>query len=172
MKGRKPIPQNVYELKGSRGRRARSDQKSAGVAGMPECPKWLSTRATELWHSATVWLFEDIQVLTRGDQSVLALYCDAVADYESIVYRLRETGRVYTSENVTEVERRDGTTVRQRSGMQIKTHPLVAQQNELRRRIQSLAAELGLSPVARLRAAQAAGGDTTRDGIGGFLGRT
>ena len=53
----------------------------------------------------------------------------------------------------------------------IKTHPYVAQQNELRRRVQSLAAELGLSPVARLRAAQAAGGDTAREGIGGFLGR-
>lgn len=158
-RGRKPKTADIVALEGYRGKRRPKAAKVAGIAGIPQAPAWLSARAAALWRHAVRWLGEDLGTLTPGDQTMVGLYCETAAEYENVTRRLRRTGRLMSVINP------QGSKV-------YRSSPLVEQQNELRRQLRLLAAELGLSPVARARVPQASDDTASEtETIGSFLGR-
>jgi phage terminase small subunit len=82
MKGRKPLPDNVRELRGNPGKRARTQAPVEGLPGTPEIPARLkrSKLATEKWNELVPQL-EAMGVLTLADRALLELTCDLYAKF-------------------------------------------------------------------------------------------
>lgn len=124
--------------------------------GAPEMPKHLGKGARAVW-KRTVAEMERAGTLTHADRDILAAFCVAVADLESLVTEIDASGRMIDSPTVDRNGRLTGATVR-------KVNPALKWQAEASARVQRLAAELGLTPASRSRVnapaeAQAAAGN-------------
>lgn len=100
------------------------------VSAVPRAPAWLSKAAAAEWRKVAAILVER-DVLTEGDLGTLAAYCDAFG-------QLVDASRQITADGLV----LDG-----------KKHPLLGTQIAARNQVRQLAAELGLTPVARSRPA-------------------
>lgn len=105
----------------------------SGVA--PKPPPFLNRTAKREW-ARVVPALERLGILDEVDQSALAVYCQARADYSWAVYRLRREGRVIVGP----------------SGL-ARTHPAMRVQKEAAEQIRKFAVEFGLTPSARGRLA-------------------
>jgi P27 family predicted phage terminase small subunit len=101
--------------------------------GRPKCPAWLSDEAKRKWR-AIVPELDRLGLLTLLDGEVLAVYCQAWAEYRLATETLAKEGRVITGANGSK-----------------KPHPCVAQQRTAARALKDFAALLGLDPLSRTR---------------------
>lgn len=133
--GRKPKPTGLHVLDGT----FRADRHGplpgarapAGTA--PDPPRHLRGTALRVWRK-TVQDLDQLGILDRADQGILAAYCEARAELSWADYKIRTEGRI--------VETSTGN---------IRAHPAVGIKNQAALRVGKFAAELGLTPSARAR---------------------
>jgi P27 family predicted phage terminase small subunit len=105
-----------------------------GARSTPRAPGWLSDAAKAEWRRVLPLLMER-SILSRADLSVLASYCAAFGQVQDCQKILNDEGLV--------VEGKLGT----------KGHPAAQIQHRAQSQMRQYAAELGLTPVSRSRAA-------------------
>ena len=78
MKGRRPLPDNVVNLRGNAGKKPAGTNHPKPEPVAPACPRWLSNRAKYEWKRIAPEL-EKYGLLTRMDRAALAGYCENLA---------------------------------------------------------------------------------------------
>ncbi len=137
-RGPKPLSAEQLRKRGSwrakqRARdEAREGRREASVPH-PRCPKWLSKRAKAEWRRVVPVLIK-LDVVNGLDESLIALYCQAFADYAG----------------ANEVLDCEGATYKASTGL-VKRHPATVLRDQAHRRLLQTIRELGLSPIARER---------------------
>lgn len=139
-RGPKPLPSNVRRLFGQTGG-GRPVPKNEPIppANRPEPPSWLNAIGRKEWDRISGVLYA-IGTLTEIDQAMLAAYCMAFARY---VQAERDLERAAKKDSATH-----GAVIATASGNEIQ-NPLMGVVNTLRRDMQRLGAEFGLSPSSR-----------------------
>ncbi|TKJ32975.1 MAG: hypothetical protein CEE38_21750 [Planctomycetes bacterium B3_Pla] len=139
--GPKKTPTPVLRLRGSRLVKHRKDIEIKSQR--PRCPVWLSTVAKREWRRI-VPILGNMGILAEIDREMLALYCEAHADYleaKALVMGVL----VKTAEKT--VTKTDGTTVK--SGGTLIQHPALSIRNQAWKRLKDICAEFGMSPSSR-----------------------
>lgn len=95
MKGRKPIPTHLKVLRGNPGKRPLHENEPTPEPGAT-MPSYLSPEAAAHWPTVADQL-EAAGVLTRLDQSALALYCETFARWRYAMDHVAEHGAVIVS---------------------------------------------------------------------------
>jgi|GEM_PF-925048 len=121
--------------------------KSSGpryATGEPDMPKHLGKAARAVW-KRTVREMTAAGTLTLVDRDILAAYCVAVGDLETLSRDIDADGLMVDVPTVDRNGRPTGATLR-------KPHPGLKWRSDLLNKVRQLAAELGLTPAARSRA--------------------
>ncbi len=116
----------------------------------PKPPKWLKGYALQEWHRLADTLHA-IGVLTDVDQTMFAIYCEA---FGRLRVAMDDLDKMADQDETTH-----GVILKTREGNFIQ-NPMVGAVNVLRRDVQRLAGEFGLSPSART---QIDGGASSED---------
>ena len=95
MKGRKPVPTYLKVLRGNPGKRPLPENQPTPEPGAA-MPSYLSPEAAAHWPTVAEQL-EAAGVLTRLDQSALALYCEAFARWRHATDHVVNHGPVIVS---------------------------------------------------------------------------
>lgn len=91
MRGRKPKPTAIKLLDGTRADRInRNEPRSTGA---PVRPTWLDREAAKEW-DRIVPILQEMQVLSKIDGPMLAIYCQAHSDYQQARKKLKSLGSV------------------------------------------------------------------------------
>jgi P27 family predicted phage terminase small subunit len=136
MKGRKPIPSRIHELRGDPGKRHRNREGEPhpdALETSPRPPKHLNRRAAAVWRRTVPELIR-MRVISKIDSSSLAAYCSAVATYEEADERLK-------TEPWTTTTARGGS----------RPNPLFKIRDDSLRLVNKFSAEFGLTPSNRAR---------------------
>lgn len=144
MKGPKTKPQHLKVLKGTNRKHRSQPDTPTPSSERPECPEDLSPEARR-WFSVLSSRLEEEGRLSSSHTEVLAEAADRRAQIEKCREAIASEGWYYES------EKRDG-------GIMMRPHPMVAQLNEAQRHLQSLLAELGLTPASLHKVAGSGGG--------------
>ena len=145
-RGPRPVPTAQLRLVGSRELETRHDEPQPEL-GAPKPPK-LDREAMSEWRRVVPELHR-VGILALIDRGVLVGYCEAWSDYRDARIALHKSGPTYLADNGTP-----------------KKHPNVSILNDSRRAFLQFAAELGLSPSARVRLTSKASPAT--DPLGAF----
>jgi P27 family predicted phage terminase small subunit len=133
MRGRKPLPSNVVQLRGNPGKRRPNDAEPKPSPVVPTCPSCLGDEARKEWKRLAREL-GDLGLLTRIDRGMLAAYCQAHALWVEAVASI---GRY-------------GTMVKSPNGFPMQS-PYVAVANKQVDIMVRIAAEFGMTPSSRTR---------------------
>ncbi len=139
--GPKKTPTPVLRLRGSRHVRHRKDMKVK--SHRPARPVWLSSVARKEW-DRIVPILENLGILAPIDREMLALYCEAHADYLE-AKALVKSLLVKTGEKTT--KKKDGSIVM--SGGNVIQHPALSIRNQAWKRLKDICAEFGMSASSR-----------------------
>jgi len=131
MKGRKPIPSKIHQLRGLPGKRPLNALEPKPPEGMPPCPPHLDKLAKEEWARAGA-ILDEIGLMTGLDMAVLAGYCQCYSEWARATTEVQKLGLVY--------KRADGT-----PGL----NPYLRVSRESYDRMLKAAVLLGLSPSSR-----------------------
>jgi P27 family predicted phage terminase small subunit len=144
-RGRKPKPLALKVLAGNPGRRPLTNTPTGTkfAAGVPDCPKHLGKVARAEWKRVTAEL-NAAGVLATADRGVVAAFCDAWADLVAFGQDIEKNGHMIDVPLVDRNAKPTGGTAR-------RVNPAVRYRSEAGKRVQSLGAELGLSPASRSR---------------------
>lgn len=137
MRGRKPTPRSVRELRGNPGRRPLPEGEPRPPVALPDKPEWLDDDASAEWDRVVPQL-TTLGILTELDRAVLVAYVTAWSDLCELRRQIRETGW----------------TIPTGDGESQKRNPLASSLREAYERLRSAGSELGLTPSARIRLAQ------------------
>lgn len=118
-------------MRGNPGKRSLNKREAQVIAEIPQCPEILDGPARQEWERIIPELFQ-AGLCARVDQASLALYCQAVGDWQTYREQMQKTG----------------TLVKSPSGF-IMQSPLVAMANEAGRTVAKLAREFGMTASAR-----------------------
>ena len=139
MKGRKPIPTGIKELRGNPSRQRLPDDP-AFPGGLPECPAGLSGEAKAEWNRIIEQIRHVPGLLRMVDRSALAAYCQSWSRWIEAEIAMEEHGVV----------------ILDRYG-QLKRSPWSTVSEHERRQMLSFASEFGLTPASRARVGAAQG---------------
>jgi P27 family predicted phage terminase small subunit len=130
MRGPKPTPAKIAEVRGNPGRRPIKQAASAhGKVGDP--PAGMSTEAQAKWRDASAeWRL----VLTAADRDALRLYCESWAEMVNAQLRVNQDGAMILTPN----------------GM-VQKSPWLTKLEQSREFCRKMLAEFGGSPSARMR---------------------
>ena len=126
-------------LEGNKGKRALPQNEPTPPPDMPEPPVYLNEYARLEWDRLANTLYS-IGTLTEVDQTMFAAYCQAYARWRRAEEDLERMAQIDQSTH--------GVVLRTKEG-NLFQNPLVGTVNTLRRDMQRLAAEFGLTPSAR-----------------------
>lgn len=131
MRGRKPTPNAVKKLTGSKYYKPNEPEVDDG---RPACPRWLSKEAKSEWRYVAPLLHE-AGLLTKVDRMTLAAYCEAVSMFRRTTEMLDDgMGLATRTHNGNLVQR-----------------PEVQLRNKAIEQLQKLATEFGMTPSSRTR---------------------
>lgn len=142
-RGPKPRPKEILKLAGSR----RADLTNDDVDPKPSLsdpPVWMSRFAKREWKRVGNELMK-LGLVTEIDRTVLALYCQAFADYVDAKAFVDEYGLTTTTEKGNVIQ-----------------HPIVGVMNKAWERCLKAATQFGMSPSSRrgiVAKEQSSGGD-------------
>lgn len=134
MRGRKPTPTKLRLVKGNPGRRPLPAGEPTPRPATPTRPAWLSPEAKREWTRVAGELAA-LGILSQLDRATLAMYCQAWSDYCDLSKALQKEGWTVATDK------------------SVKRHPAAASLREAHERVRSAAAELGMTPAARVRLA-------------------
>lgn len=140
--GRPPKPSKLKERAGTL-RPCRQRNEPTPPAEIPPMPSWISKEAARYWKDLATCLF-DSGLLTRLDQTALALLCESLAEYcECRVIVVAAAGKAASGG---------------KSGMKFITttdkgniiqHPAVGVMNKAWQKVVKLLVQFGMTPSAR-----------------------
>lgn len=135
--GRKPKPDHLKILSGTAQKCRMNPDAPPANTGVASCPDWLSDRAAEIFANLSAVLL-GMGIASPDDQHALAMLASRLEEVELMTAVIEDGGRVYETENAT-------------GGKMVRARPEVGMRNEAMRHAQSLLAEFGLTPAARLK---------------------
>ena len=137
-KGRKKLPSKIKEMQGTDVpcRTIENEMQVDLVSKIPKAPSWLSVIGKQEWLKVTKQLFH-LEMLHEVDLKLIEAYVNEISLYIECEMELRENGRV---DNFTNT---NGDLLRSQS------KPLVKIKNDALNNSLKLAAQFGLTPVAR-----------------------
>jgi P27 family predicted phage terminase small subunit len=137
-KGRKKLPTAMKEMQGTleKSRVLENEMQVDLVTQLPEAPELLSTIGVEEWYKVTSQLF-NLKMLHHIDLRLIESYCNEMALYIECEFELRKNGRVDIFKNT------NGDIIRSQA------KPYVKMKNDALNNALKLAAQFGLTPVAR-----------------------
>lgn len=136
MRGRKPTPSRLHELRGDPGKRHRSrdgEPRPSALEKVPRPPSHLNRRAAALWRQNLPELIH-MRLIAKIDIGSLAGYFSALATAQEADERLKKE---------------PWTTTTARGGS--RPNPLFKIRDDALKLVQKFAAEFGLSPSTRSR---------------------
>ena len=132
MKGRKAVPKNLQKLRGNpRKRKLDAPGDPEFETAIPEPPPTLTGSALIEWERITQELAAK-QLITHVDRAILALYCQAYADWNHHVEALKSEDDFLSTDKGYKYQ-----------------NPRIGLINTLGDKVAKYAAELGITPVAR-----------------------
>lgn len=143
-RGPKPQPTKLRLITGQTGGGRplnRSEPEPALSRGMPQPPDWLEKFAKDRWLVLVEQLYLT-GMLTEVDLGTFAVYCECWGQYRRAIDDMKGFAR---RDRKTKTH---GILAAASTGTYI-INPLVSQLNTLRKQLQTLGAELGLSPSSR-----------------------
>jgi len=129
-RGRKPLPTKILKIRGSWRAELRKDEPDLEVS-IPAMPDWLSAEAKREWYRISLILVRR-GLLTELDGTVLALYCQAYADYLDALKWCEKMPGLIRAKNGTLIQ-----------------SPAIGLRNTAWRNVLRAAAEFGMSPGGR-----------------------
>ncbi|TVQ59904.1 MAG: phage terminase small subunit P27 family [Phycisphaerales bacterium] len=133
MRGRKPTPTAIKELRGNPGRRKPSVREPVPKRGAPTCPAHLSPEAKREW-ARVVKELDRLGLVTTIDRAALAAYCQLYARWAFAEKHLQDQGYVIETPN----------------GMQMPS-PYVSISSKALEQMKAYMVEFGMTPSARTR---------------------
>ena len=128
-------------MQGTKPKEATLQLIEGGLSNVPEAPAWLNAKAKTIWRTVAPELISR-KILAETDLMTLANYCATNAT-------IQEVQAVFDSEGMFEHSERSGTSRPSAAFKMIMQAQMVSAR---------LAAELGLSPASRNKAAKVEGG--------------
>ena len=137
-KGRKKNPTKIKEMHGTleKSRTIENEMVVDLVSDLPSAPSWLSKIGKEEWNKVTNQLF-NLEMLYSVDLRLVEAYCNEISLYLECEMKLRKENRI------DEFQSSEGTVLRRQAS------PLVKMKNDSLNNALKLAAQFGLTPVAR-----------------------
>lgn len=135
MRGRKPTPTGIREIRDNPGKRPLNGREPRPAIRAPSCPRELSPAAKKEWRRLARQLLM-LRLVTDLDRAMLAAYCQAFALWAEAVAALRKYG----------------TMVKSPSGFPMQS-PYVAVANKQAELMIRIAADFGFTPSSRSRIA-------------------
>ena len=137
-KGRKKLPTAIKQMQGTleKSRTIENEMQVDLVSQLPDAPDLLSTIGAEEWYKVTSQLF-NLKMLHHIDLRLIESYCNEMALYIECESELRKNGRVDIFKNT------NGDIIRSQA------KPYVKMKNDALNNALKLAAQFGLTPVAR-----------------------
>ncbi|KPK71857.1 MAG: hypothetical protein AMJ84_05415 [Acidithiobacillales bacterium SM23_46] len=135
-RGPKPMPTKILKLRGSN----RAGRRKGGVnvpLNRPRIPRWLTGEARREWQR-TAPLLARLGLLTQIDRTMLAIYCQAFADWRQADRFLQDM-----------IAGGSGVVVVTKKGNVVQ-NPALAVRNQAVERLRKIAAEFGMSPASRV----------------------
>lgn len=153
MKGRKPIPSKIIELRGGTKyshRPPRSNEPKPRV-GLPPCPKHLNAEARKEWRRMSKEL-HDLGLLTKLDKTVFAIYCTSWATWKDACEKLTTMSMIMPKKSVkTEKIAPDGTITNKQAVGAPMINPYFRIQQEAQTQMMKCLCEMGMTPSSRTR---------------------
>lgn len=138
-RGPKTRPTVLKILEGNKGKRALPQNEPQPPLDMPSPPEFLNVYGRQEWDRLADTLYS-IGTLTDIDQMSLGAYCMAFARWRQAEEDLERVAQLDASTHGAVLKTKEGNFIQ---------NPLVGVVNTLRRDMQRLASEFGLSPSAR-----------------------
>ena len=137
-KGRKKTPTKIKEMQGTAvpSRTLENEMQVETISKIPEAPKWLSPIGKQEWTKVTNQLF-NLGMLHEVDLPLIEAYSNEMSLYIECEMTLRKENRI------DEFQNSEGIVVRRQAS------PLVKMKNDALNNSLKLAAQFGLTPVAR-----------------------
>ena len=137
-KGRKKTPTKIKEMQGNtrKCRLIENEMEVDLVSELPKAPSWLSKIGKEEWNKVTNQLY-NLEMLHEVDLRLVEAYANEISLYLECEMKLRKENRI------DEFQSSEGTVLRRQAS------PLVKMKNDALNNSLKLAAQFGLTPVAR-----------------------
>lgn len=133
IRGRRPLPSRVKEMRGNPGHRPLNDAEPTLPPDMPPCPRHLSREARHEWRRMSRQLHE-AGILTKIDRTALAAYCQLYARWVKAEQEVERLGEV----------------VKAPTGYPIQ-NPYLSVANTALKLMHGYLVEFGMTPSARSR---------------------
>jgi len=131
-RGRKPTPEQILKMRGSRVRGPHKKGIAAPV-GIPPAPSWLCEIGRTEW-DRIVPMLEASKVMSERHQMTLACYCDSLADMVKAEAELRQHGATFVDDKG-----------------RVSNHPAWNRKRDARLHMLKFATEFGLTASALAR---------------------
>ena len=137
-KGRKKLPTNLKKIQGTleKSRLVEIEMQVELCVSLPDAPELLSEIGRGEWEKVTSQLY-NLKMLHRVDLRLVEAYCNEIALYIECEIELRKNGRVDNFKNT------NGEVIRSQA------KPFIKIKNDALNNAMKLAAQFGLTPVAR-----------------------
>ena len=137
-KGRKKLPTNLKKIQGTleKSRLVENEMQVELCVSLPDAPELLSEIGRGEWEKVTSQLY-NLKMLHRVDLRLVEAYCNEIALYIECEMELRKNGRVDNFKNT------NGEVIRSQA------KPFIKIKNDALNNAMKLAAQFGLTPVAR-----------------------
>ena len=137
-KGRKKTPTKIKEMQGTleKSRTIENEMVVDQVSQLPEVPDWLSEIGKKEFKKVTTQLF-NLEMLYSVDLKLVEAYANEISLYLECEMKLRKENRI------DEFQSSEGIVLRRQAS------PLVKMKNDALNNSLKLAAQFGLTPVAR-----------------------
>lgn len=100
MRGRKPLPTNIIDMRGGtkHTHRPPRDGEPKPPSTIPKCPRHLDREARAEWRRMAKEL-EPLGILATIDKAVFAVYCEAFSTWAQASRKIQEMGMVRITKN-------------------------------------------------------------------------
>ncbi len=152
MRGRKPLPSNVIELRGGTRHTHRPPNKfePKPEPKAPSCPKHLDEEAREEWRRVSKEL-ASLGLLTRLDKAVFAMYCTSYSTWKNATERLAKSGMITFVGKIKKEVNKKGKVIREGNPGIPRINPYFKIQKESQIQMLKCLVEMGMSPSSRSR---------------------
>lgn len=150
MRGRKPIPSKIIDIRGGSElthRPPRGGEPQPPV-NIPKCPKHLDKEAKQEWRRMVKEL-EPLGMLTNLDKAIFALYCESYSIWAKSARIIQEKGMVFSAITKT-VQKQDGSIVTTGSGLP-SLNPYFKIADKAKEQMIKALTEMGMTPSSRAR---------------------
>ncbi len=133
IRGRKPVPTALRELRGNPGKRPGNPDEPQIEASLPDAPAFLKGPALERWTAIAPTLAQ-MGILTAIDTDALAAYCQVWSRWKEAEMKVQELGQLVKTTNGNLIQ-----------------SPYVGIANRALSHVRAYEAEFGMTPSSRSR---------------------